>query len=171
MLGCTFCGRVAESFTALTHPGTSVGRLGLCCWQTGTTIAQLDSRYMNKAAQVYCTVWQPFISAEGLTNGGFSGTDKLLVGNYDLSTQKWQGCSCWFIPMYLPLLYHFCLLINFFFVVWFDSRPFPFLNSVLVWNTFLDLLKNESLAFLSRENSVGGKKGEIGIWTMCTWLE
>lgn len=124
MLGCTFCGCVAESFTALTHPGMSVGRLGLCCWQTGTTIAQFDSRYMNKTAQVYCTVWQPCINAEGLINGGFSGTDKLLVGNEDFSTQRWQGYSCWLIPTcFLPLD-------SFLFLLWFDYFPFPFLPEI-----------------------------------------
>lgn len=71
-----------------------VGRLGLCCWQTGTTTAQFDSRYVNKIAQVYYTVWQPGINEEGLINGFFAGTDILLVGIEDLSTQRWQGYRC-----------------------------------------------------------------------------
>lgn len=69
----------------------SVGKLGLCCWQTGTTIAQFDSRCVNKTAQVYYTVWQPCTNVEGLINGFFPGTDKLLVGIEDLSSHRWQG--------------------------------------------------------------------------------
>lgn len=48
-----------------------------CLWgvlgcAAGTTTAQCDSRYVNKTAQVYCTVWQLCINEEGLINGFFS---------------------------------------------------------------------------------------------------
>lgn len=87
-LRCTFCGCVAETFTALTHPGMSVRRLGLYCWQTSRRVTQFDFKYMNKMAQVYCTVSQSCITAQGLISGSFSGTDRLLVGNKDRSIQK-----------------------------------------------------------------------------------
>lgn len=146
----------------------SLWRFGSSCWPVSRT-AQFDSKYTQMTTHGYCTVRQSCIMAQGMINGNFSCTDRLLVGNEDLSIQKWQGCSCWLILMcFLSLkLFPFRTL------GWFSPPPLfaVFLLEASFQTSYISLTK--WVIAISEEGKLHKRerRGRMFLTDVCTWLE